>query len=75
MERIKIAIDAPITESQAKNIATDITTRYCYAWTDLSGFEYNPENLRLLDAVLVVHIIATNNEWEFYFLESFIVKK
>ena len=74
-ERITITIDAPVTENQAMNIATDITTKYCYAWTDISGFEYNPENARLSDAVLVVHIIAPNNEWEFFFMDSFVVKK
>lgn len=71
VEKITINIDAPITAQQAMNIATDVTTKFCFAWIDIMGYEYNPECHDYSESELTVLIFATNNQWEFYFVDAF----
>jgi hypothetical protein len=71
VDKITINIDAPITAQQAMNIATDVTTKFCFAWIDIRGYEYNPECRDCNESELTVLIFATNNQWEFYFVDTF----
>jgi hypothetical protein len=71
VDKITINIDSPVTEQQAKLIATYMTEKYCFAWIDKTGFEYNPECRPYSEAELTVLIVATNNQWEFYFVDAF----
>lgn len=70
-DKITITVDTSVSEQQAKLIATYMTEKYCFLWKDKAGFEYNPDNRHESEAELIVYIKATNNEWEFYFMDSF----
>jgi len=72
VEKKVIKVDFDIDEKMALMLGTTVTTKYCYAWEDAHGFEYNPENKRLLDAVLTVVVLAPNNEWELFFLDNYV---
>jgi hypothetical protein len=70
-EKITVNIDTMVTEQQAKLIATYLTEKYCFAWIDIAGNEYNPECRHYSEADLTVLLVATNNQWEFYFIDAF----
>lgn len=77
VDKITINIDSPVTEQQAKNIATYLAVHltdvqyFCFAWVDGDGKEYNPDKRHTSEAELVLAMIAPNNRWEFYFVDSF----
>ena len=71
VEKIIINIDTDITANQAMNVATDITAKFCFAWIDIAGYEYNPECRHYAEADLTILIVAKNNQWEFYFVDAF----
>jgi hypothetical protein len=67
IEKIVININTDITGKQSMNLATSVTTKYCYAWMDTLDNEWNPEHKKFSDATLEVVIISSHNEWVFYF--------
>jgi len=71
VETRTVTFDFPIEKTFTDRLATDVgSEKYCYLVKDKEGNDlYNPEHRHETEAVLIVHVIATNLDWVYFFVD------